>query len=100
MLTERHSPPINNKGSPAAKASQPKRKHCQPWNPLAQPYTPQQHTALGDQTHAPKMIDFAKYLARCELVNTGLTQFDDQPESFRAWQSSFNNATKGLDLSC
>lgn len=32
------------------------------------------------------MIDFAKYLARRELVTTGLTKFDDQPKSFRAWQ--------------
>ena len=44
------------------------------------------------------MIDFAKYLARRELVTTGLTKFDDQPESFRAWQSSFLNATQDLDL--
>lgn len=33
-----------------------------------------------------------------ELITTGLTKFDDQPESFRAWQSSFFNATQGLDL--
>ena len=48
------------------------------------------------------MIDFAKYLARRELVTTGLTKFDDQPESFRAWQSSFLNldltAGEELDL--
>lgn len=44
------------------------------------------------------MLDFAKYLARRELVTTGLTQFDDCPESFRAWQSSFLNAIIGLDL--
>lgn len=43
------------------------------------------------------MIDFAKYLAHRELVMTGLTKFDDQPESFRAWQSSFLIATQGLD---
>ena len=47
---------------------------------------------------APDMMDFAKYLARRELVTTGLNKFDDQPESFRAWQSSFFNATQGLEL--
>lgn len=47
---------------------------------------------------AANMMDFAKYLARRELVTTGLTKFDDQPESFRAWQSSFLNATQDLDL--
>ena len=32
-------------------------------------------------------------------MNTGLTKFDDKPESFRAWKSSFNtNAAKGLGL--
>lgn len=44
------------------------------------------------------MMDFAKYLARRELVTTGLNIFDDKPESFRAWQSSFFNATQGLEL--
>lgn len=44
------------------------------------------------------MIDFAKFLARRELVTTGLTKFDDSPENFRAWQSSFFNATQGLGL--
>ena len=43
-------------------------------------------------------MDFAKYLARRELVTTGLTKFDDQPESFRAWKSSFVNAVQGLEL--
>lgn len=31
-------------------------------------------------------------------MTTGLTKFDDRPESFRAWQSSFTNAIHGLDL--
>ena len=44
------------------------------------------------------MIDFAKYLARRELVTTGLTKYDDQPESFRAWHSFFFNASQGLEL--
>lgn len=49
-------------------------------------------------TSAAHMIDFAKYLARRELVTTGLTKFDDQPESYRAWESSFLNATQDLEL--
>lgn len=31
-------------------------------------------------------------------MNTGLAQFDDQPESFMAWQLLFKNTTKCLDL--
>lgn len=44
------------------------------------------------------MIDFTKYQACQELVHTGLAQLDDKPESFRAWQLLFKDATKGLDL--
>ncbi len=44
------------------------------------------------------MLDFAKYLARRELVNTSLVKFDDQPESFRARESAFVGATEGLGL--
>ena len=48
--------------------------------------------------NTPHMMDFAKFLARRELVTTGLTKFDDTPENFRAWQSSFLNATQGLGI--
>ncbi len=41
------------------------------------------------QNEASGMLDFAKYLACCELVNKSLVKFDDQPESFRAWKSAF-----------
>lgn len=44
------------------------------------------------------MIDFAKFLAHRELVTTVLSKFDDTPESFRAWQSSFLNATREVGL--
>lgn len=44
------------------------------------------------------MTDFAKFLVRRELVTTGLSKFDDTPESFRAWQSSFLNATRDVGL--
>lgn len=47
----------------------------------------------------PPMIEFVKFLGRHELVTTGLNQFNDRPESFRAWQSSFLNAIKDLDIS-
>lgn len=43
-------------------------------------------------------MDMAKYLARKELVSTGLTHFDDHPESYRAWKSAFFNTIKDLDL--
>lgn len=45
------------------------------------------------------MTEFVKFLARRELVTTGLSQFNNRPESFRAWQSLFLNTTKYLDIS-
>lgn len=64
---------------------------------VGSPTTPR-HTRASAINPAANMMDFAKYLARRELVTTGLTKFDDQPESFRAWQSSFLNATQDLHL--
>ncbi|XP_041926339.1 uncharacterized protein LOC121690066 isoform X1 [Alosa sapidissima] len=40
----------------------------------------------------------AQYLARRDLVNTSLYEFDDKPENYRAWLSSYKNATQGLGL--
>ncbi|XP_078809202.1 uncharacterized protein LOC144994598 [Oryzias latipes] len=40
----------------------------------------------------------AQYLARRDLVTSSLYQFDDKPENFRAWQSSFNNAAADVNL--
>ncbi|XP_023812156.1 uncharacterized protein LOC111947642 [Oryzias latipes] len=42
--------------------------------------------------------DFIKYFARREIVASGLLQFNDEPQSFRAWKRSFVNAINGLDL--
>ena len=42
--------------------------------------------------------DFVRYLACRELVATGLLQFNDKPQNYRAWKLSFQNATSGLNL--
>ncbi|KAL3973607.1 sorting nexin-4 [Sarotherodon galilaeus] len=62
-----------------------------------------------EQTHTPNLNNclpeasetqqFAKYLIRKELVSTGLLQFDDKPENYWAWKTSFISATKDLNLS-
>ncbi|XP_073488879.1 uncharacterized protein [Aquarana catesbeiana] len=44
------------------------------------------------------MSDFFKFLARRELLAKGLAKFNDRPESYRAWRSSFRNATRDLEL--
>ncbi len=42
--------------------------------------------------------DFVRYFARREIVASGLLQFNDKPQSYRAWKCSFENAVRGLDL--
>ena len=47
---------------------------------------------------APETEHLARYLARHDLVSTSLYQYDDKPENYLAWLSSFSNATTGLGL--
>lgn len=68
-------------------------------SPAARPYTSPNVTSSCPQSHADSMFDIAKYLARRDLVSTGLSKFHDHPESFRAWVSAFMNATQELQLS-
>ena len=42
--------------------------------------------------------EFVRYFARREIVATGLLQFNDKPQSYRAWKRSFENTVRGLDL--
>lgn len=67
--------------------------HCPPLSSTPS-HTP--HHAQKDQAN---MNDFVRYLARRELVTTGLIQFNDQPYSYKAWKRSFRNTVRGLDLS-
>lgn len=46
-----------------------------------------------------QISDVVRFIARRDLVSTGLTQFNDQPETFRAWRASFINATEDLNIS-
>ena len=100
------SPPVNQTHLSPAVAATPKspnseyrseRNACDEPKNQDRPQSPEQNTNPRNQSREPDN-DFAKYLARRELVNTGLTKFDDKPESFRAWKSSFTNATQGLGL--
>ncbi|XP_059825157.1 uncharacterized protein LOC132393780 isoform X2 [Hypanus sabinus] len=40
-----------------------------------------------------------QYLARLDLVTSGLYLFDDKPENYRAWHSTFTNVIDGVQLS-
>lgn len=89
------------------KAQQPKRltpvvHHQPPVNPpFAQPDTSSFNRALL-QPHVDDrtgMSDITRYLVRRKLVNSGLIKFNDRPESYWVWKSSFHNAIAGLNLS-
>lgn len=65
-------------------------------NPVASPFMPHYN-------ESPKMLHpaepFAQYMARRDLITSGLYQYDDRPENYRAWFSSFTGATAGIHLS-
>ncbi|XP_015230161.1 PREDICTED: uncharacterized protein LOC107084717 isoform X2 [Cyprinodon variegatus] len=64
--------------------------------PNINPFYP--HPAYTNN-RSSNMNDFVRYLARRELVATGLLQFNDKPQNYRAWKRSFKSATLALDLS-
>ncbi|XP_026147341.1 uncharacterized protein LOC113121247 [Carassius auratus] len=46
----------------------------------------------------PYTSDLANYMVRKEMVSSGLVKFDDHPENYWAWKSSFQDVTKDLGL--
>nr|XP_054593164.1 uncharacterized protein LOC129160055 [Nothobranchius furzeri] len=69
-------------------------QYCRPSNTT--PSCPQPALTNNDSSN---MSDFVRYLARRELVATGLLQFNDKPQNYRAWKRSFLSATQDLNLS-
>ena len=65
-----------------------------------QPFTP----TFGEQTPQIPFADrtgfgdIARFLVRRELLSSSITKFDDRPESYWAWRSSFLNSIEGTDL--
>ncbi|XP_054591066.2 uncharacterized protein [Nothobranchius furzeri] len=65
-------------------------------------------TYTGAQSQTPRKMlpvnvsqppdPLAQYMARRDLVASGLYQFDDKPENYRAWRSSFINAVAEVQL--
>lgn len=73
----------------------------QPYNPRhfnvhAPPFTSHKDPAV---IPAAAMDPLAQYLARRDLTNSGLYQFDDKPENYRAWYASFTSTTNDIGLS-
>ncbi|XP_056290659.1 uncharacterized protein LOC130206630 [Pseudoliparis swirei] len=67
--------------------------------PSRYPLAPPSHATSDHYTGAPPpMPDFSTYLIRKEMVSSGLTQFDDRPENYWAWKTSFQSITQDLNL--
>jgi len=60
--------------------------------------TPYKTTPQPSFNNDTNLSEVARNLARRELVNSGLFRFDDRPENYWAWKSSFVNAIEGLQL--
>ncbi|XP_053555350.1 uncharacterized protein LOC128645998 [Bombina bombina] len=56
--------------------------------------SPLRNSTLGTS----ETTDLAKHLIRRELVSTGLLTFDDRPENYWAWKTSFQGVTRDLNL--
>ncbi|XP_031755219.1 uncharacterized protein LOC116409808 [Xenopus tropicalis] len=61
----------------------------------ALPIKPDSNQLTGDQ----QMSDLVRFMARREMITSGLVQFDEKPENYRAWKASFKNAIEDLHLS-
>ncbi|XP_025766921.1 uncharacterized protein LOC112848107 [Oreochromis niloticus] len=65
-----------------------------------------QHRVLSDNRphlnsshNIDSSTDLAKFLAKSQLVSSGLTKFDDLPEHYEAWRETFINTIESLSLS-
>ncbi|XP_030209647.1 uncharacterized protein LOC115541880 [Gadus morhua] len=90
-----HTTPARGNGQPT-KPKTTHHPHKSPFKATAPSYVPMY--APPTASVAPETEHLARYLARRDLVSTSLYQFDDKPENYLAWQSSFSNATTGLGL--
>lgn len=61
---------------------------------------PRQKSSHSDNTnHNTVTADIARFLAKSQLVSSGLTQFNDLPEHYQAWRETFINTIENLELS-
>lgn len=63
-------------------------------------FTPHHNTPAAYPNANQATVDFAKFLAKRELVTQGLVKFSDRPQHYRACRSAFQSVIQGLDLSC
>ncbi|XP_058887670.1 uncharacterized protein LOC131738129 [Acipenser ruthenus] len=63
-----------------------------------QPPGVERHESSGTHSDRANVAELAKFLACRDLLTAGLIKFNDKPENYWAWKSTFSNAVEGLDL--
>lgn len=94
----KHGTPIHQ-FTPGHYDERPSRHFVSPNHNKGSPHPSQHHqTHTNCNNESSHINDFVRYLARRELVSTGLLQFNDKPQTYRAWRRSFQTAIRGLNL--
>lgn len=77
-----------------------KKRHLDPCVDATYLRQPAQQRWDSDNSvkHTTTTPDVAKYLMRREVVTSGLMDFDDHPESYWAWKTSFQSIIEELTL--
>lgn len=60
--------------------------------------SPPRHHAPVQGNHDSATTELARFIARSQLVSTGLMKFDDRAENYWAWKASFTNAADNIGL--
>ncbi|XP_075534522.1 uncharacterized protein LOC142568489 [Dermacentor variabilis] len=85
-----HAAPNNSSYEHAGATSRPMNLRVDP-HPLVH--------APAHNSSSSELAGVLKFLCRKDLVSSGLIKFDDRPENFRAWKSSFKGVVRDLGLS-
>ncbi|XP_037399818.1 uncharacterized protein LOC108416929 [Pygocentrus nattereri] len=101
FTVEAHSSKTPELARPAPQPTKTIPHHTSPWRSTAGAgqFSPLKDVSQQPVDGSPDISDVARYLARRDLITSGLSQFDDSPETYWAWKSSFINAIVGLHLS-
>ncbi|KAL4008122.1 hypothetical protein ACER0C_001974 [Sarotherodon galilaeus] len=70
------------------------------WQPKLPPPHWSNHVGAATPQRQADVSDLAALLSRRDLLTSGLTVFDNKPETYLAWRSMFHNATEDLNLKC
>lgn len=71
-------------------------QRMQPYN-YSEPH--QQQKKNPQPTNIDTATDLARFLAKSHLITEGLCKYDDKPENFLSWKSTFKNTIAELGLS-